>query len=169
MALDLISRLHIRNINFLRALRKIFIRYERQAIGLVPGNDRPDRAGNGGVDRIAAPAIAPSPARQINVSATVLITGRLLARERAQPLSLNGPRMRLWIDRKEATPRQQMLRTHPYDAAGQAYTLGPTFRAGPSTHRALREFPRKAAFSLMFFYPPAGNDRPCASDRVACR
>ena len=102
-------------------------------------------AGNGGVDRIAAPAIAPSPARQINVSATVLITGRLLARERAQPLSLNGPRMRLWTDRKEATPRQQMLRTHPYDAAGQAYTLGPTFRAGPSTHRALREFPRRSA------------------------
>jgi hypothetical protein len=45
MALDLISRLHIRNINFLRALRKIFIRYERQAIGLVPGDDRPDRGG----------------------------------------------------------------------------------------------------------------------------
>jgi hypothetical protein len=37
------------------------------------------------VDFIAAPAIAPSPARQINVSAVVLIIGRLLNWERAQP------------------------------------------------------------------------------------
>jgi hypothetical protein len=34
--------------------------------------------------------------------------------------------MRPWIDRKKAAPRQQMLKTHPYDAAGKAYTLGPT-------------------------------------------
>src|SRR5260370_17025367 len=104
MALDLISRLHIRNINFLRALRKIFIRYERQAIGLVPGNDRPDRAGNGGVDRIAAPAIAPSPARQINVSATVLITGRLLATQRTQPFSLTRPHICSRLTLTKPTP-----------------------------------------------------------------
>jgi hypothetical protein len=40
--LDLISGLHIRSVNFLRALRHVLIRYERQAIGFIAGDDRPD-------------------------------------------------------------------------------------------------------------------------------
>jgi hypothetical protein len=40
--LDLIRGLHIRNINFRRALRHLLICYERQAIGLIAGYDRQD-------------------------------------------------------------------------------------------------------------------------------
>jgi hypothetical protein len=43
--LDLFSRLHIRSINFLRALRHVLIRYERQAIGFIAGDDRPNGVG----------------------------------------------------------------------------------------------------------------------------